>query len=132
VVGHLEAEAAAQRQGAQALLDRQLDSCSVGFRCEESVVEGGVVGDQDAVFEGIQERREDVGEPGGAGEALGGQTVDVHRAGITASVDQRGQRCAFGPARGVELERGDAEDPAAARVEPGGLDIHHSPRKVVH
>jgi hypothetical protein len=56
VVGHLKAQTTAQREGAQSLPDRQLCPGPFGFGGEESMVEGGVVGDQDAFVEDVENR----------------------------------------------------------------------------
>ena len=64
MVGHVEAKAATERQRAQAVLDRQLHPGAPGLRSQEAVVERGVVGDQDAAVQHIEELGQDIGEPG--------------------------------------------------------------------
>jgi hypothetical protein len=130
VVGHVEAEPPAQREGAQPLLHRQREAGPLRLGGQEAVVEGGVVGDQDAAVEHLVQLRGDLGEPGCPGEAVPGQAVDVHGAGVAAGVDQGGEARPDGTAGGVERERGDAQHPVAVRVQARGLDVHHRPRVV--
>jgi hypothetical protein len=61
---------------------------AASFGGQELVVEGGVVGDQDAAAEQRRQALGDVGVAGLAGQHGWGHAVDVGRARIDAGVDQ--------------------------------------------
>jgi hypothetical protein len=130
VVGHVDAEATAQRQRAQPLPHGQLHPGALGLGGQETVVERGVVRYQDAPVEHLDQLRSDLVEAGRRLEALRGEAVDVDRPRVAVGVDERGEPRPLRSTGRVERHGGHTEHPAAVGVQAGGLHIDHRPSVV--
>ncbi|SEF59297.1 hypothetical protein SAMN04489712_101529 [Thermomonospora echinospora] len=125
-VGSGRSDPPVQCQRAQPPLDRQPQTGPGEFTRQEVVVERRVVRDHHPAFEHRRDPLGDLVERRGTPQPLGGQPVDVHRAGVAAGVEQCGELL-DGLAVRPEREHRQRQHTVLGGPQAGRLDVHERP-----